>query len=159
MTRTGSLAYYAAAWVIGCFVLTSVGSFADLLHGQTFGIKEFLGYSFISMVVGALDSILYAFSLRNLMHLRSARVLVEWIAAGAAIAYLLTALLTWAGLAFTASSLYRGSLGEFLFEAIFLGPVEVWKGSAWITLASGAITGWILFLIDRAFTKEYPPQP
>jgi hypothetical protein len=159
MTRTGSLAYYAAAWVIGCFVLTSVGSLADFWHGQSFGPKEFLGYSFISMVVGAIDSILFAFTLRHLMHLRRNRVLVEWTGAGAVIAYLLTGLLSRAGLLFTASPLYRGSLGEFVYEAVFLAPVEIWKGAAWITLTSGAVTGWILFLIDRAFTKEYPPQP
>ncbi len=157
MTRTGSLAYYAAAWVIGCFVLTSAGSLADFLHGQSFGPKEFLGYCFISMIVGAVDAILFAFVLRHLMHLRRARVMVEWIAAGAVIAYLLTALLSRTGLFYTASALYRGSLGEFVFEAVFLAPVEVWKGSAWITLTSGAVTGWILFLIDRAFTREYPP--
>ena len=156
MTRTGSLAYYAAAWVIGCFVLTGVGSFADLLRGQSIGAKEFLGYYFISLMVGAVDALLFAFMLRHLMHLRRAKIMVEWIVAGAMIAVLLTAALSRAGLLYTASPLYRGPLGEFVFETIFLGSIDVWKGGAWITLSSGAITGWILFLIDRAFTREYP---
>jgi hypothetical protein len=159
MTRTGSLAYYAAAWVIGCFVLTGVGSLADFLHGHSFGAKEFLGSYFISLVVGAADAILFAFALRHLMHFRKTRVLVEWIAAGAIVAYLLTRLLSTAGLLFTESPiLYRGSLGEFVFQAVFLAPVALWKGAAWITLISGAASAWILFLIDRAFTKDYPPH-
>ncbi len=105
MTSRGSLAYYLAAWVCGCFFM-ALAFWLEMQFSRsvslqgTFQSVSFLGFCFFGLIFGAVPSLLFGWTLRRLMKLFHAEIIWIWIAAGAGLA----CLLIWS----------LGSLGHFL---------------------------------------------
>ena len=158
MTSRGSLAYYLAAWVCGCFFIALAFWFelqfsrSASLQG-TFQSVSFLGLCFFGLIVGAVPSLLFGWILRRSMKFFHQGTIWLWIAAGAGLAFLLV----WS----------LGSFGQLLRDPRYLpysalpiwpflvvGPLAMMEGSLWITLPVGAVTAAILFAVDRTFAQR-----
>jgi hypothetical protein len=158
MTSRGSLAYYLAAWVCGCFFMALAFWFelqfsrSASLQG-TFQNVSFLGFSFFGLIFGAVPSLLFGWMLRRLMKFFRRGGIWFWIAAGTGLAFALIRCL--------------GSLGQLLRDPRYLpysalpiwpflvvGPLAMMEGSLWMTLPVGAATAAILFAVDRAFAQR-----
>jgi uncharacterized membrane protein len=158
MTSRGSLAYYLAAWVCGCFFMALAFWFelqfsrSASLQG-TFQSVSFLGLCFFGLIVGAVPSLLYGWILRRLIKLFHQGTIWLWVAAGGGLAFLLV----WS----------LGSLGQLLRDPRYLpysalpiwpflvvGPLAMMEGSLWITLPVGAVTAAILFAVHRTFAQR-----
>ena len=85
MTRRGTLAYYLAAWVIGCFVLSVMAwVWASPQEGIPLAAPaRLLILYFLSLAYGAVDMLLFAFLLRGAMRLWGTHALWAWIIVGA----------------------------------------------------------------------------
>jgi hypothetical protein len=155
MTRHGSLAYYLAAWICGCFFMV-LGFWVDVhwLRGTrsqgAFLDVGLLAICFFGFILGAVPSLLFAWMLRRLMSLFSTEQFWCWISSGAGLALLLVWLL--------------GSLGHLLRDPKFLpysalpiwpflvvGPVLLLEAGIWMALPVGAATAGVLFAVHRAF--------
>jgi hypothetical protein len=158
MTRHGSLAYYLAAWICGCFFM-ALGFWVDVhwLRGASpqgeFLDVGFLALCFFGLILGAVPSLLFAWLLRRVMRVFSVEQFWLWIAAGAALALLLI----W----------FLGSLGHLARDPRFLpysalpiwpfllvGPVSVLEAGIWAALPVGAATAGVLFAMHRAFAQD-----
>jgi hypothetical protein len=158
MTRHGSLAYYLAAWICGCFFM-ALGFWLDVhwlrsasSQGEFLDVG-FLVLCFFGLILGAVPSLLFAWLLRRLMRVFSVEQLWLWIAAGAALALLLIWLL--------------GSLGHLardprllpysavpIWPFVLVGPVSVLEAGIWAALPVGAATAGVLFAVHRAFAQS-----
>jgi hypothetical protein len=158
MTSRGSLAYYLAAWVCGCFFM-ALGFWFELqfslnasLQG-TFQNVSFLGLCFFGLIFGAVPSLLFGWILRRLLRSFHRGGIWLWVAAGAGLAFALMWCL--------------GSLGQLLRDPrdlpysalpiwpfLVVGPLAMMEGSLWITLPVGALTAAILFAVHRAFGQN-----
>ena len=67
MTRHGTLAYYLAAWVIGCFIVSLLVWVIAVASGQPLRAAMLLEIYFFALVFGAVDALLFAFLLRRIM--------------------------------------------------------------------------------------------
>jgi len=158
MTRRGSLAYYIAAVVVGCF-FASAGFFlaGQLLRwhagaAQTPGLREFFFLYFLSIPFGGFAALLFAFLLRRLASLLRTRHPVAWAGIGAALAPaliwaangLLEGLRTYGGSSPTVTRLML-PLIWLCFGAEMLRPF--W----WVMIPVGIATALVLFAIHRAF--------
>lgn len=151
MTRRGSLAYYLAAWVCGCFFMGATIWLANELHPvQPPAVSFFLYIYFLSLMFGAVTALLFAFFLRraaNGMHWSSTW---HWLVGGAILAPVLTALLGW-----TASShLLQGSSWKLWICGPLISPYFVGFDHRWSPLfaaPAGAVTAWVLSRVHRAF--------
>jgi hypothetical protein len=158
MTRHGSLAYYLAAWICGCFFM-ALGFWVDVhwlrrasSQGEFLDVG-FLALCFFGLILGAVPSLLFGWLLRRLMRVFSIEEFWFWILAGAGLALLLIWLL--------------GSLGHFARDPRFLpysalpiwpfllvGPVSVLEAGIWAALPMGAATAGVLFSVHRAFAQK-----
>jgi hypothetical protein len=158
MTSRGSLAYYLAAWVCGCFFM-ALGFWFEIQFSRsaslqgTFQNVSFLGFCFFGLIFGAVPSLLFGWMLRRLMKFFHIEGIWPWIAVGAGIAFSLVWCLV--------------SLGQLLRDPRYLpysalpiwpflvvGPLALSEGSLWITLPVGAATAAILFAINRTFAQK-----
>jgi hypothetical protein len=157
MTRSGSLAYYLAAWVIGCFIV-SLGPWIHEMRAPDSGASHNILFNyFIALIIGAADLVFFAFLLRLCVYAMRIYVLGVWVIAGAILAPPLTAALSWAGHAWSQSpSLDQGPL-HLVNQCVLVAPSILWDLGIWVVVLDGALIGATLFLVDRAFTKEYPP--
>lgn len=152
MTRRGSLAYYLAAWVCGCFFMGATIWLANELRpAQSAGVSFFLYIYFLSLMFGALTALLFAFFLRraaNGMHWNSTW---QWLVGGAILAPVLTALLGW-----TASlHLLQGSIWRMWICGPLIGPYVAGldpRLSPLFAAPAGAATAWVLSRVHRAFS-------
>ena len=151
MTRHGTLAYYLAAWVIGCFIVSLMAGFIDVVAGHAVRASVLLELYFFALVFGAADILLFAFLLRRLMRWWGTHALWIWLLAGASLGFALVVLLGEANSVWPRwNSLMDGALGFFLM-AIFGAPDVLRHASLWqAPIEGGAIAG-ILCLLDRAF--------
>ena len=161
MTRRGSLAYYLAAWVIGCFVV-SIGPWVRGMRMANSGISSNLLFIyFIALVVGAVDLLLYAFLLRIVMRWCKTHALWIWFLAGMSVAYIMTTLLAWGER--TWHRVPAREQGGFIivYRGVFAAPLVLRDSGPWVILLDGAVMGVILCLVDRAFsqTPETPLPP
>ena len=158
MTSRGSLAYYLAGWVCGCFFM-ALGFWFELqfslsasLQG-TFQNVSFLGFCFFGLIFGAVPSLMFGWTLRRLMKFFHRGGIWLWIAAGAVLAFALIWCL--------------GSFGQILRDPRYLpysalpiwpflvvGPLAMMEGSLWMTLPVGAVTAAILFAVHHAFEQK-----
>jgi hypothetical protein len=151
MTRRGSLAYYLASWVCGCFFMTV--SFVGSPKPSEFPPHLILGLIylyFLALIFGAFTSLLFGFLLRRIAGgFRLARAW-QWILAGAILAPILVWLLG-------SITLIHGRATEFLLpiQLYFLyAPQLILRGGIrmlWRVIPAGAATAWLLCRIDRAF--------
>ncbi len=152
MTRRGSLAYYLAGWVCGCFFM-SLGVWLPGQWEHTHwmpglrGTSGFLASYFLSLVCGAFASLLFAFLLRRIARALGWMHLWQWTLLGAA----LGGLLVW-GLSVAARAL-EPLAGRAVLLLILVIGVPRWFApqALWTAVPAGAATAVVLGLIQRAF--------
>jgi len=157
MTRRGSLTYYLAAVVVGCFFVSVAyalfGRFPRWHGGpeHVSSFREFFLLYFLSIPFGGFSALVFAFVLRRLAPLLRPRSSVAWVVAGAVLA----PAVMWAFVGLAEAARAYGSsraVGTALTPVIWvsLGPVflsSVW----WITIPAGMATASVLYAIHRAF--------
>ncbi len=161
MTRNGSLAYYLAAWICGCFFM-ALGFWVDIhwLRGAwsqgEFLDVGFLAICFFGLILGAVPSLLFAWMLRRLMRVFAIERFRFWIFTGAGLALLLIWLLGSVGhLARDPRLLPYSALPIWPF--LLVGPVSVLEAGIWAAVPVGAATAGVLFAIHRAFAQNAEP--
>lgn len=151
MTRRGSLAYYLASWVCGCFFMGFtiwVGNELDPTVSRS--VALLLVTYFFSLMFGAVTSLLFGFFLRWAAHGLHWSRTWHWLIGGAIIAPILIALLG------TIASSNAQSSGWRVWIFIPLTGPYIINGARWMPLLAapaGAATAWVLSRIDRAFGK------
>jgi len=151
MTRRGTLAYYLAAWVIGCFVVSLLLWLGAALDGEIHDASILLTTYFFSLAFGAIAMLLFAFLLRLSMRLLGTHALWAWLLSGAVLAFLEIFALAHAQGALL--SIRSGEFGEIFFAA-FLNAADSLSGrQLWQAPIDGAITALFLCLVDRAFAR------
>ena len=146
MTRHGTLAYYLAAWVIGCFIIAALfGTTAE----SPLRAGMLLVTYFFALIGGLVGVLLFAWLLRRAMRLLATHSLWLWAAAGAG---LFSALVV--GLAFASDkrpeSWWTG-VPLALSNLLFGGASAVRRTGFWQAPIDGAATAIVLCLVDRAF--------
>lgn len=155
MTRHGSLAYYLAAWVCGCFFMTlGVWLVTDWAHEpNTKGLGTaggFLVLCFLGLIFGAFTSLLFGFILRRIAIGFRVQHLWIWSLIGAALSYPLLKGLSWVGML---SGRAQGQEG-FLRLLLFAG-IRGWSGHILlVAIPAGAVTAGVLFAVHRAFAQK-----
>src|SRR5487761_141626 len=114
MTRRGTLAYYLAAWVIGCFVASFLQWIGDAIAGDLKPASVLLTTYFFSLVFGAVAVLLFSSLLRGSMRLLGTHNLLVWLMSGGLLALLL--IVTFTHTQGALASLRSGPFGE-----IFIG--------------------------------------
>ena len=141
MTRRGSLVFYLAAVVVGCFCLTLVFWFEGMLWLH--GVSGFLGIYFLGLIFGSFYAVFFAWLLRRLMTRFKCTSAWQWISVGA----ILPTVLIWVVGSFERIPWVRASVvGLFL-----AGPSVIPQFGGWQALPAGAATAYVLYLIHRAF--------
>jgi len=154
MTRHGSLAYYLAAWVCGCFFISLAVWLKDLANPgigfisfrSAFG---FLIFDFYGMILGVVAALLGGFLLRRAAALAKFRHVWQWIFTGAIVEPVLIFIL---GSFAKSAALEQRSLPGWL-NLISFGPAVVWKVGLWLAAPAGAATAWVLYRVHRAFAQ------
>jgi hypothetical protein len=150
MTRRGTLAYYLAAWVIGCFVVSFLQWTGDAIAGDFRPASALLTTYFFSLVFGAVSVLLFSSLLRLSMRLLGTHNLLVWPLAGGLLALLLIVGVIRAQGALV--SLRSSPLGEILM-GVALKAADALRGrNLWLVPVDGAMTGLVLCLVDRAFS-------
>lgn len=152
MTRQGSLAYYLAAWVCGCFFMSFTIWFGNELRPTVPRSVPLLFYIyFISLIFGAVTCLLFGFVIHHAASLMTWTQVWHWLAGGAVIAPVLTGLVG----AISASQLLKGSGWRAWIFVPLMGPYLIAGGGrSWMVLLTspaGAATAWVLFRVQRAF--------
>jgi hypothetical protein len=147
MTRHGTLAYYLAAWVIGCFIVALLFSIA----GDSVRVSLFLMTYFFALMGGVASLLLFAFLLRRAMRYLNTHNLAVWAVMGTAIFSALVYLLAlasekrpeawWIGVPLTVCNFILG------------GAEAVRRTGFWQAPIDGAATAVILCMVDRAFAN------
>jgi hypothetical protein len=152
MTRSGSLAYYLAAWICGCFSLAlavwahAAATGHSLLHGSS-GASNLLTVYFFGLIFGFLDSIAGAFVLRRVAIAAHFARAWQWAAAGAALAALEIYLLARWGNAM----LWQPGNIPTVWSFFVLAPMIVQREATWLAAPAGALAALVLFSIHKAF--------
>jgi hypothetical protein len=159
VTKRGTLAYYLAAWVVGCFVLSVMAwAFAAPQEGVPMDpAARLLVLYFLSLLYGAMDMLLFAFLLRAAMRLLKSHALWLWIIGGGVLGAAVVRLLLWSGdsLVGAAQASGRGLTG-YLLLAFWTAPNALRRAGIWQAPVGGAMTAIVLCLVDRAFNR--PPE-
>ena len=157
MTRRGTLAYYFAAIVVGCFFMalgiTAIGEGSLRFSGQ--GLRDFFLLYFLALVYGSFTMLLFAFLLRRAACWLKWERGVTWILAGA----VLSPSLVWTFFLVWSRLLSGWALGgpQVMWLMIFGGAIGVAEFAhshlaATISAAAvGAATALVLHRIHRAF--------
>ena len=157
MTTRGSLAYYLAAWVCGCFFMALAfwleAHWPSRHSSDIFHDVGFLGLCFFSLILGAVPSLLFGWILRSLLRLLRAESVWIWVAAGAVLATILIWTLGGAGrLARDPRFLPYSALPIWPF--LLVGPLAILEGSIWVSPPVGAATASVLCAVHRAFVRD-----
>jgi hypothetical protein len=152
MTRSGSLAYYLAAWICGCFFLAlAVWAHAAAAGRSTIagtsGASNLLTVYFFSLVFGFIDSISGGFLLRRLASAARFRRAWQWAVAGAALAPLEVFLLARWG---DAMKWKPGNIPN-VWMFLALAPMIVEREAVWLAAPAGALAALVLYSIHNAF--------
>jgi len=160
MTRRGSLAYYLAAWICGCvFMGACVWAYTTIPTGtgpRGFPLRENSGLLlfilFYSLLSGAACALLDAFLLRRLTSALRWHGALQWTASGAILAPALIA-----GLGeLDRLSGANAAASLSLLGILTAGPDMVLAVGWWLAIPAGAATAYVLYRIDRAFSRESP---
>lgn len=151
MTRRGSLTYYLAAWVCGCFFMSATIWLTSLWMPRARSVSNLLFVYFVGLMYDVVPSLLFAFVLRRAAKGMGWIRAWHWLVAGAILAPALTALLG----VMSAWQIFQGTgWRDWIYEspltssAIYTNP----NWMAIITAPAGVATAWVLFRIDRAFS-------
>jgi ABC-type uncharacterized transport system permease subunit len=151
MTRRGSLAYYLAAWVCGSFFMSLtiwLGSESHPIESRSVSLLLYI--YFLSLMFGAVMSLLFGFVLRRAANRLHWNQVWHWLAGGAIIAPALTALL---GAVASSYALQESGWRNWIFTPL-AGPYLINGSHRWMPVLAapaGAATAWVLFRIDHAF--------
>ncbi len=152
MTRRGSLAYYLAAWICGCFFV-SLAIWLKDLAGPAIGFMNLrnafglLFFCFYGLVLGAISALLGGFLLRRLAVWAGWKRTWQWMVAGGILAPLLIAPLGWV---WRDAAWHQKKLPKVLWLATY-GPSVVLDAGWWLAIPAGALTALTLYRIHRAF--------
>lgn len=151
MTRRGSLVYYLAAWVCGCFFMAATIWLQSLwVGGPVDRSSSLLFVYFLELMSGALPLLFFGFVLRRAaggMHWSRAW---HWLTGGAILAVVMTALLGYVG----SWQTFQASGWRDWISGYVLSSSAIYMSPAWmsiITAPAGAATAWVLFRIHCAF--------
>jgi hypothetical protein len=160
MTRRGTLAYYLAAWVIGCFVMAFLRWLGEALAGDFQTASILLTTYFFSLIFGAIAILLFALLLRRSMRLVGSRAVWAWFLWGAILGFAeIVALIRAQGpLLSILLSIHSGAFGAVFFAAVLEGAGSLAGRNLWQAPVGGAITAAVLYLIDRAFDHSSEMQ-
>jgi hypothetical protein len=152
MTRSGSLAYYLAAWICGCFFLAlatwahAAAAGHSLLHGAS-SASNLLTVYFFSLIFGFLDSLVGGFLLRRVAIAAHFQRAWQWAVAGAVLAPLeIFAFARWGD-----AMLWQPGNMPSVWSFFVLAPMIVEREATWLAAPSGALAALVLFSIHRAF--------
>jgi hypothetical protein len=157
MTRRGTLAYYLAAWVIGCFVVAFLQWLGEALAGNFHTASILLTTYFFSLIFGAIAILLFAFLLRRSMGLLGTHALWAWFLWGAILSFVEILALIHAQSALL--SIRSGEFGEIFFAAVLNAADSLSGRNLWQAPVDGAITAVVLCLVDRAFAYSSEAEP
>lgn len=150
MTRRGSLAYYLAAWVCGCFFMSATVWLEGLPVPTARSVSDLLFVYFLSLMYGAVPALLFAFLLRRAARRMRCNRAWQWIAGGAILAPALTELFR----RFASTDAWQVGGWRSWISVSLLSSSAIYanrSGMALITAPAGAATAWVLFRVDRAF--------
>jgi hypothetical protein len=154
MTARGSLAYYLAAWVCGCFFMSVTIWFGNEMHlTESPTPSLFLYIYFLSLMFGAITVLLFGFFLRSAARLLRWKRTWHWLAGGAVLAPILIALLEM----IASSQPIRGSSWRAWIFIPVSGPYFISGSHHWMPLLAapaGAATAWVLSRIHHAFAAS-----
>jgi hypothetical protein len=162
MTRNGSLAYYLAAWVCGCFFLTLGVWVAEIWRGGVSGLVSpgwihgasgLLFAYFYGLILGLLPVLVAAFVLRLVMNAARWKGAWEWMAAGGVVFSVLIYALACVGREWGPTAGGRAVEGALPF-LIFRGAILLMAAGWWLALPAGAVTGLVLQRVDKAFGRD-----
>jgi hypothetical protein len=148
MTRHGTLAYYLAAWIIGCPVVALMVWLIGAVQVGAANSSTLFEICFFALMVGAADALLFAFVVRRVMHWMGSRSVAIWTLAGVALGLAMVFLFG------TVWNRLQGSAHGVLYlasECLFAGPAAVWSSGWWQAPIEGGGIAAILCLVDRAF--------
>lgn len=152
MTRHGSLAYYLAAWVCGCLLMSSsVWARAVVVRSPDvadLGVAfSFIVFNFYGLMLGAPSALLVGFLLRRIAGLAKWKRAWQWMVLGAVLATaLIGAFWRLEGLKMSGHAIAAHLIGFF-----GSGPWMVVNSSWWLAVPAGAATAWVLYRVHRAF--------
>jgi hypothetical protein len=151
MTRHGSLAYYLAAWVCGCFFMTIC--LVGTPHRPHFGssmIRDILLLYFLALWLGAFTSLLFGFFLRRIALWLGFRTTWQWLVGGGILAPILIGAL---GSIFLLGGRAANALLAIYLYVLFAPGLVIQQGigSVWRIALAGAATAFVLFRVQRAF--------
>jgi hypothetical protein len=155
MTRRGSLAYYLAAWICGCFFMSAAVWLKDLGNQPVqlvtpTGVAGLLFFSFYGLILGAIAAMTGAFLLRRLMALAHWEQGWQWALAGAILAPLLIGALG----AWWRHATWPAQPGPRWLSLLAYGPSIVLEAGLWLAIPPGAATAFVLYRIHRAFAAN-----
>lgn len=159
MTRSGSLAYYLAAWICGCFFMSVLVWLKDLIgapleFATPRGVLGLLFFSFYGLILGAFASLVGAFLLRRIATAARWTQAWQWTLAGAVLAPVCIGLLgVWW------RRMMLRPMPPRSLALLGLGPMEVLDAGLWLAIPAGAATAIVLFRIHRAFAPPPESQP
>ncbi len=163
MTRHGTLAYYLAAWVCGCFFMSTaiflrftLDPHRDVplsLHGA---VTNFWLFTFVGLIFGIGISLVGSFLMRRLMNAFHLRSTSAWMISGAMLAPIIVLAFGSIGRALLTSPSKIAAAYQFVFGQA--GCVILDSGW-WLTIPVGALAALILFRVDRAFRHSMANPP
>jgi hypothetical protein len=160
MTRRGSLAYYLAVWICGCFFMSIAICVKDrnALAGANFSAAVRLMYFyFFALMLGFAPALFFGLLLRRTAALLGRKHPSIWIAAGAIIAAVLVAAIgRWNRNAMAVAHPRVFPTG--LVFALTGGLGFTYDEGSWLAIPVGAATAYILYRIDRAFAPQSQPS-
>jgi hypothetical protein len=160
MTRRGSLVYYLTSWICGGLFLTVAmylrerASPEGMGTGPTGAGAAILTTYFLVLVFCAFLSVVFAFLLRLFMKWLHAERLWQWALAGVVIAVPMIWGVRWGSAAVDAIGL-QGA-GRQVAVLLFLGVRGIAERHPFLGLPAAALNGAVLFLVHRAFGREFP---
>lgn len=146
MTRRGSLAYYFAAVVVGCLFTSGVVWVASRYSPHPWD-GPYLAFYAASLATGSVTAATGAFLLRRICRGFNLRDAWHWILLGAAVA----PLTVWV---FSRFVFPWWSPTWLWLAGLFLGGGAgvVVRYGLWLAIPAGALTAYILYLVDSAFS-------
>lgn len=153
MTRRGSLAYYLAGWICGCFFMTVCVWLTEIWRSTEsplwlHGASGLLFAYFYGLILGVVPTVANGFILRRAMKFVGWKGAAEWIVAGA-IALLVVVVVLAAVSRALATRGHQESVGMLL---LFRGAELLLAAGWWLAIPAGAATGLVLHRIDKAFS-------
>lgn len=155
MTRHGSLAYYLAGWICGCFFLTVCVWLAEIWGASAsplwmHGASGLLFAYFYGLILGFAPVILAGLILRRAMSAVKWTGVAEWMLAAAIVFSVV--IIGLAGVSRVWMS--RGSEEPMAVFLVVRGAALVVTAGWWLAIPAGAATGLVLQRIDKAFNRE-----